>query len=175
FTRSRPNKLSSGFTPLRNQQISGQESAVFTIPGSFQEKTRIEGQNQDHLQQEEEIVRTNDPEAVVFCGRSAQEPELAVNKSRISSPLSRNITPTQIDHNVVTSESNLKSDSLWLQMSQYAEQTQKQFAELETSHERMQILTAFMDKIVKNIQEGHAQLRKACEETNKRLNLVFEK
>ncbi|MBW0534959.1 hypothetical protein O181_074674 [Austropuccinia psidii MF-1] len=43
LTRSRPNKLSNSFTPLRNQQISGQESPFFTIPGSFQEKTRIEG------------------------------------------------------------------------------------------------------------------------------------
>ncbi|MBW0585278.1 hypothetical protein O181_124993 [Austropuccinia psidii MF-1] len=59
-------------------------------------------------------------------------------------------------------------------MSQYAEQTQKQFAELAASHNRMKILTASMDKIVKNLQEGHAQLRKASEETNKRLNLVFE-
>ncbi|MBW0474262.1 hypothetical protein O181_013977 [Austropuccinia psidii MF-1] len=50
----------------------------------------------------------------------------------------------------------------------------KQFAELEASHERMKILTASMDKIVKNLQEGHAQLSKASEETNKRLNLVFE-
>ncbi|MBW0554164.1 hypothetical protein O181_093879 [Austropuccinia psidii MF-1] len=31
-----------------------------------------------------------------------------------------------------------------------------------------------MDKIVKNLQEGHAQLRKASEETKKRPNLVFE-
>ncbi|MBW0469034.1 hypothetical protein O181_008749 [Austropuccinia psidii MF-1] len=31
-----------------------------------------------------------------------------------------------------------------------------------------------MDKIVKTLQEGHAQLRKASEETNKRLNQVFE-
>ncbi|MBW0558245.1 hypothetical protein O181_097960 [Austropuccinia psidii MF-1] len=31
-----------------------------------------------------------------------------------------------------------------------------------------------MDKIVKNLQEGHAQLGKASEETKKRLNLVFE-
>ncbi|MBW0589534.1 hypothetical protein O181_129249 [Austropuccinia psidii MF-1] len=31
-----------------------------------------------------------------------------------------------------------------------------------------------MDKIVKALQEGHAQLSKASEETNKRLNLVFE-
>ncbi|MBW0586656.1 hypothetical protein O181_126371 [Austropuccinia psidii MF-1] len=31
-----------------------------------------------------------------------------------------------------------------------------------------------MDKIVKTLQEGHAQLSKATEETNKRLNLLFE-
>ncbi|MBW0588872.1 hypothetical protein O181_128587 [Austropuccinia psidii MF-1] len=59
-------------------------------------------------------------------------------------------------------------------MSQYSEQTQKQFSELEASHERMKILTASMDKMVKKLQEGHDQLSKASEETNKRLNLVFE-
>ncbi|MBW0486304.1 hypothetical protein O181_026019 [Austropuccinia psidii MF-1] len=31
-----------------------------------------------------------------------------------------------------------------------------------------------MDKIVKTLQEGHAQFSKASEETNKRLNQVFE-
>ncbi|MBW0566382.1 hypothetical protein O181_106097 [Austropuccinia psidii MF-1] len=31
-----------------------------------------------------------------------------------------------------------------------------------------------MDEIIKNLQEGHPQLSKASEETNKRLNLVFE-
>ncbi|MBW0474782.1 hypothetical protein O181_014497 [Austropuccinia psidii MF-1] len=31
-----------------------------------------------------------------------------------------------------------------------------------------------MEKIVKALQEGHAQLSKASEEANKRLNLVFE-
>ncbi|MBW0547177.1 hypothetical protein O181_086892 [Austropuccinia psidii MF-1] len=59
-------------------------------------------------------------------------------------------------------------------MSQDAEQTQKQFAEHEASHERMKKLTASIDKIDKNLQEGHAQLSKASEETKKRLNLVFE-
>ncbi|MBW0590397.1 hypothetical protein O181_130112 [Austropuccinia psidii MF-1] len=59
-------------------------------------------------------------------------------------------------------------------MSQYAEQTQKQFVELQESQERMKELTASMDKIVKTLPEGHAQLRKASEETNKRLNQVFE-
>ncbi|MBW0488153.1 hypothetical protein O181_027868 [Austropuccinia psidii MF-1] len=174
LTRSRPNKLSSSFTPFRNQQISVQESLFLTIPGGFQERTRIQGQKQDHLNPEEERVRPNDPEAVGFGERSAQEPEVVVNNSRISILINRNITPTQTEHNVVTPNSNLKSDSLWLQMSQFAEKTQKQFAELQASHERMKTLTASMDKIGKTLQEGHAQLRKASEETNKRLNLVFE-
>ncbi|MBW0550515.1 hypothetical protein O181_090230 [Austropuccinia psidii MF-1] len=174
LTRSTPNQLSSGFTPLRNQKISGQESLFFTIPGSFQQKTRIQGQKQDHLQPKKERVRPNDPEAVGFCGRSAQEPEVVVHNSIISSPINRNITPTQIEHNVVTPESNLNSDALWFQMSQFAEKTQKQFAELEARHERMKTSTASMDKIVKSLEEGHAQLRKASEETNKRLNHVFE-
>ncbi|MBW0472176.1 hypothetical protein O181_011891 [Austropuccinia psidii MF-1] len=59
-------------------------------------------------------------------------------------------------------------------MSQYSEKTQKQFSELEVSHEKMKKLTASMAKIVKTLQEGHAQLIKASEQTNKRLNLVFE-
>ncbi|MBW0572572.1 hypothetical protein O181_112287 [Austropuccinia psidii MF-1] len=59
-------------------------------------------------------------------------------------------------------------------MSQYADQTQKQFAKLEESHERIKILTASMEKIVKNLQEGHAQLSKASEETKRRSDLVFE-
>ncbi|MBW0490298.1 hypothetical protein O181_030013 [Austropuccinia psidii MF-1] len=43
LTRSRQNQLSSSFTPFRNQQISRQELTFFTIPGSFQEKTRMQG------------------------------------------------------------------------------------------------------------------------------------
>ncbi|MBW0491638.1 hypothetical protein O181_031353 [Austropuccinia psidii MF-1] len=128
LTRSIPNQLSNGFTPFRNQHISGQESPFFTISGSFQEKTRIQSKKQDHLQPEEERVRPNDPEAVGFGERSTQEPEVAVHNSRISSPNNRNITPNQNEHSVVTPESKLNSDSLWLQMSQYAEQTQTQFA-----------------------------------------------
>ncbi|MBW0482824.1 hypothetical protein O181_022539 [Austropuccinia psidii MF-1] len=31
-----------------------------------------------------------------------------------------------------------------------------------------------MDKVVKTLQEGNSQLSKASEETNKRLNIVFE-
>ncbi|MBW0546878.1 hypothetical protein O181_086593 [Austropuccinia psidii MF-1] len=155
-------------TQTGHTQISGQQSPFFTIPQSFQEKKKIQGQKQDHLQPEEDRVRPYYPEAVGFSERNAQEPEVVVNNSRISSPLNRNITNTQIEHNVVTPESNLNSDALWLQMSQYSEQTQNGFAELAASHERMKILTASMDETVKHLQKGHAQLRKASEETNKR-------
>ncbi|MBW0524177.1 hypothetical protein O181_063892 [Austropuccinia psidii MF-1] len=144
---------SDSFRLTRNQLP---RVTILQNPRKFQEKTRIQGQKKDHVQPEEERGRPNDPEAVGFGERSAQEPEVVVNRSGISSPLNRNISPTQIEHNVVIPESNLKSDALCLQMSQYAEQTQKQFEELEASHERMKILTASMDKIVKNLQDGHA-------------------
>ncbi|MBW0481171.1 hypothetical protein O181_020886 [Austropuccinia psidii MF-1] len=121
-----------------------------------------------------ERFRPNDPETVGLCERSKQEPEVVVNNSKISSPLNINITPTQIEHNVVTPESNLNSNALWLQMSQFAYQTQKKFEELQASQEGMKSLTASMENIVKNLQEGNAQVSKASEETNKRLNLVFE-
>ncbi|MBW0492484.1 hypothetical protein O181_032199 [Austropuccinia psidii MF-1] len=59
-------------------------------------------------------------------------------------------------------------------MSQYSEKAQKKLAELEASHERMKILTASMDKIVKILQKRHSPLRKASEETKRGLNLIFE-
>ncbi|MBW0480830.1 hypothetical protein O181_020545 [Austropuccinia psidii MF-1] len=174
LTSIRPNQLSSSFTSFRNQQISGQESPFFTIPGSFQEKTRIQGQKQDLFQPKEDRVRLNDPEAVLLGERRAQEPEIVLNTSRISSPNNRDIIPNQSEQSVVTPDSNLNSDALWLQMSQYVEKSQKHFAELQESHERMKKFIAFMDKIVKTLQEGHNQLSKASEETNKRLNQVLE-
>ncbi|MBW0461251.1 hypothetical protein O181_000966 [Austropuccinia psidii MF-1] len=173
LTRSRPTLLSSGFAPFRNQQISVQESTLFTIPGSFQEKTRIKGQKQDFFQPKAERVRTNYQKSVRLGEISTKEPEIVLNTSRISSPNNRNITPTQNEHTVVTPESNFNSDALWLQMSQYAVQTKKQSLKLQESHLRMEKLTASIDKIVKTLEEGHAQLSKASEETNKRLNQVF--
>ncbi|MBW0513886.1 hypothetical protein O181_053601 [Austropuccinia psidii MF-1] len=102
LTRSRPNQLFSGFKLFRNQQISRQESQFFTIPGIFEDKTRINGKKQDHLQPKEESVRPNDPEAVGFGQRSTKETAVAVHNSRISRPINRNVTPTQIEHNGVT-------------------------------------------------------------------------
>ncbi|MBW0517528.1 hypothetical protein O181_057243 [Austropuccinia psidii MF-1] len=147
LTRGRPNQLSSGFTPFRNQQISGQESPFFTLPEGSRRRQGHKGKDNTSFHQ---------------------------RQREISSPLNRNITPTQIEHNAVSPESNLNSDALLLQMSQSSEQTQKQFAELEASHEGMKKLTASMDKVVRTLQEGHDQLSKASEETNKTLNIVFE-
>ncbi|MBW0475626.1 hypothetical protein O181_015341 [Austropuccinia psidii MF-1] len=93
LTRSRENQLSSGFTPFRNQKICGQESPFFTILGSFQEKTRTQGQKQDLFQPKAERVRPNDPEAVGLGERSTQEPEVVIHTSRISSPINKNRTP----------------------------------------------------------------------------------
>ncbi|MBW0489010.1 hypothetical protein O181_028725 [Austropuccinia psidii MF-1] len=159
--RSRRTQLSSGFTLFRHHQSSGQESKFFTIPGSFQQKIRIKGQKQDIFQPKAERVRPNDLEAVGIGEKSIQEPEIVVNTCRISSPNNRNITPTQNVHSVVTLERSLNSDALWLQMSQFEEETQKQFGELQESHERMKALTAAMNKSVKTLQEGYSQLSKA--------------
>ncbi|MBW0499590.1 hypothetical protein O181_039305 [Austropuccinia psidii MF-1] len=104
LTRSRPNQLSSIFKPFRDQQISGQQSPFFKIPGSFQEKTSIQGKKQDLFKPKAERVRPNDPEAVGLGERSKKEPEIVVHTSKISSPINRRITPTQIKHNVVTPE-----------------------------------------------------------------------
>ncbi|MBW0559895.1 hypothetical protein O181_099610 [Austropuccinia psidii MF-1] len=51
LTRSRPNQPSSGFTPFRHQQINDQESPIFTIPGGFQEKKRIQGEKKTSFSQ----------------------------------------------------------------------------------------------------------------------------
>ncbi|MBW0482060.1 hypothetical protein O181_021775 [Austropuccinia psidii MF-1] len=99
---------------------------------------------------------------------------MVVHTSRSISPINRNITPTKIEHNVFTPESNLNSAPLWLQISQFAEQTQKTFAELQDSHDRMEKLTASMNKIFKTLQEGNSQFSKASEETNKKPDQFFE-
>ncbi|MBW0491276.1 hypothetical protein O181_030991 [Austropuccinia psidii MF-1] len=172
--RSRQTQLYSGFTPFRKQQITGQESPFFTIPGIFQDRTRIQREKQHIFQPQEKRVRPNVPEGVGLGERSTQEPEIVLNNSRISSPIYRNITPTQNEHNVVTPESNLSSDRLGLQVSQSAVQNQEKFDELHRSNVRLQELTTLQEETIKSIKESCAKLSKASEKTNKRPNLVFE-
>ncbi|MBW0481810.1 hypothetical protein O181_021525 [Austropuccinia psidii MF-1] len=174
LTRSRPIKLSSGLTPFRHQQISGQESPFFTIPGRFQEKTRIQGQKQDIFQPKAERVRPNNPEAVELGERSTQDPEIAVNTPIISSPTNQNITSTQTENDVVTPESNLKSDKLWLKMSQFAVQTQEQLDDFKRLNEILKRNEILQEAKIKAIQESCAKLSNTSEEINKRLNQAFE-
>ncbi|MBW0474373.1 hypothetical protein O181_014088 [Austropuccinia psidii MF-1] len=115
-----------------------------TCDSRFQEKIRIQGQKQNFFQPKAERVRPNDSEAVGLGERSTQEQETAVNTSRISKSCYRNINPTQNEHIVVTPESNLNSDALWLQMSQ--------FSELQESHVRLEKLTSSMEEIVKPLK-----------------------
>ncbi|MBW0467684.1 hypothetical protein O181_007399 [Austropuccinia psidii MF-1] len=73
LTRSgKPTKLSSCFTPGRNQHISDQESPFFQIPGSIQEGETITGKEKAFFQPEEEIVRPYDPETAGTGERSTK-------------------------------------------------------------------------------------------------------
>ncbi|MBW0514281.1 hypothetical protein O181_053996 [Austropuccinia psidii MF-1] len=153
LTMSRPNQLSSGFTPFNNQQNSDQDSPLFTIPGSFQENTRIQGQKQELFQPKAERVRPNDPEAIAPGERSTQKPEIAVNTSRIRSPTNRNITPPQTEHNVFTPESNLNNDKLWLQMFQFAVQTEESLDSSKRLNEILQRNAILQEATIKAIQE----------------------
>ncbi|MBW0491503.1 hypothetical protein O181_031218 [Austropuccinia psidii MF-1] len=110
LTMSRPTQLSSGFTPLRNQKISGQDSPFFTIPGTFHERTRIKGQEKELFQPKAERVRTNYKEAVGLGERSPQGPKIVANTfNGIRTPAATNITLTKMEHSVVTPESNINS------------------------------------------------------------------
>ncbi|MBW0532167.1 hypothetical protein O181_071882 [Austropuccinia psidii MF-1] len=156
LTRSRTTQLSSGFIPFRRPQLSGQESPFFTIPGTFQEKTGIQREKQGLFQPQAEIVRPNDPESVGIGERSTQKPEIAVSTSRISIPTNKNITLTQNEHNAVTPESNLKSEQLWLQMSQFAMKKKEKFDELHRSNERVKELTKLHEATLKAIEKSCA-------------------
>ncbi|MBW0545229.1 hypothetical protein O181_084944 [Austropuccinia psidii MF-1] len=59
-------------------------------------------------------------------------------------------------------------------MSQFSLQTQESFDDLKRINERLQINAILQEATIKAIQESCAQLIKASEETNERLNQVFE-
>ncbi|MBW0576179.1 hypothetical protein O181_115894 [Austropuccinia psidii MF-1] len=115
-----PTRLPSGFTPLRNQQISDQESPYSGIQDRIQERKRIIGKQQEFFQPEVERVRSYDPETVGPFSRSTKKQQTVVNTSNAaSSPKIRNDISTQIKHNIVTPESTISSNTLWLQFSQF--------------------------------------------------------
>ncbi|MBW0537800.1 hypothetical protein O181_077515 [Austropuccinia psidii MF-1] len=146
-----PTRLPSGFTPLRHQQISDQESAYFPIPGIIQESKSIIGKEKDFFQPEAERVRFE-----------------------ASSPRIRNDVSTQIKHNFVTPESAISSNTLWFQFSQFEEQTQKEFERLHENVSRLQEVNTLQTKTINTLQEDYTKLSKASEETKRRLNQVLE-
>ncbi|MBW0527659.1 hypothetical protein O181_067374, partial [Austropuccinia psidii MF-1] len=68
-----PTKTFSGFTPVRHQEISDQESPYFPIPGRIQESKRIIGKEKDFFQPEGERVRSYYPELVGPSKRSTKK------------------------------------------------------------------------------------------------------
>ncbi|MBW0524522.1 hypothetical protein O181_064237 [Austropuccinia psidii MF-1] len=113
-----PMLITKGCNPTRQFRLLEEPTdqlprvTILHNPRQFPGEEKDKRDQKDHLQQKEERVRPKNPENVGFVERSAQELEVVVHYSRISSPVNRNITPTQIEHNVVTAESNLKSDAL---------------------------------------------------------------
>ncbi|MBW0530745.1 hypothetical protein O181_070460 [Austropuccinia psidii MF-1] len=106
-------RLPSGFTTLRHQQISDQESPYFPIPDRIQERKRIVGQEQDFFQPEAERVRSYDPEIVGPVTRTTKKQQGVVNTSNAaSSPKIRNHISIQLKHNVVIPESTISGNTL---------------------------------------------------------------
>ncbi|MBW0525544.1 hypothetical protein O181_065259 [Austropuccinia psidii MF-1] len=170
-----PTRLPSGFTPLRHQQISDQESPYFPIPDIIQERKRIIGQEQDFFQPEAERVRSYDPGIFGPVSRSTKKQQTVVNTSNAaSSPkISKDIS-TQMKHNFVIPESTISSNTLWLKFSQFVEQTQKEFERLHESISRLQEVFTLQTKTIHTLQEDYTELYKASGDTKRRLNKVLE-
>ncbi|MBW0491730.1 hypothetical protein O181_031445 [Austropuccinia psidii MF-1] len=134
-----PTKLPSGFTPLRHKYTSGQESPYLPIQDNIQDRRRIIGQEQDFFQPEEERVKPYGPEIVGPVERSTKKQQRVVNTSNEAiSPKIRNDVSAHIENNVVTPESTMSSNTLWLQFSQFLEQTHKEFEKLHENISRLQ-------------------------------------
>ncbi|MBW0567431.1 hypothetical protein O181_107146 [Austropuccinia psidii MF-1] len=154
-----PTRLPSGFTPLRHQQISDQESPYFPIQDRIQERKRIIGQEQDFFQPEAERVRSYDQEIVGPVTRSTKKQQTVVNTfNPASSPMIRNDISTQMKHNVMIPESTISSNTLSLQFSKFVEQTQKEFERLHESISRLQEVYTLQTKIIHTLQEDYTEL-----------------
>ncbi|MBW0553596.1 hypothetical protein O181_093311 [Austropuccinia psidii MF-1] len=170
-----PTRLPGGFTPLRNQQISDQESPYFPIPGRIQERKRIIGQEQDFFQPEEERFRSYDPEVVGTAERSTRKQQTVVSTSpEASSPKIRNDISTKIKHNSVIPESTISSNTLWPKFSQFVEKAQKEVEKLHESISRLQEVYTLQTKTIHTLQEDYTKLIKVSEETKRALNQVLQ-
>ncbi|MBW0524501.1 hypothetical protein O181_064216 [Austropuccinia psidii MF-1] len=170
-----PTRFPGGLTPLRHQHISDQELPYFPIPGRIQERKRIIGQEQYFFHTKEERVSSYDTEVVGPAERSTRKQQTAVSTSHEArSPKIRNDIKTQIKHNFVIPESNISSNTLWLQFSQSVGQTQKEVERLHESISRLQEVYTLQTKTIHTVQEDYTILSKASEETKRRINEVLE-
>ncbi|MBW0516439.1 hypothetical protein O181_056154 [Austropuccinia psidii MF-1] len=170
-----PTSLPCGFTPLRHQQISDQESPYFPTPDRIQERKRNIGKEKDFFQPEAERAGSYDPELAGPVARSTKKQQTDVNTSNAaSSPKIRNDISTQMKLNVVIPESTISSNTLWLQFLQFVEQTQKDFERLHKSISRFQEVYTLQTKTIHTLQEDYNELYKASEDTKRRLNQVLE-
>ncbi|MBW0518448.1 hypothetical protein O181_058163 [Austropuccinia psidii MF-1] len=170
-----PTRFPSGFTPLRHQQISDQESLCFPIQDTIQERKRIIGKEQDFFPQEDERVRSYDPEIAGSFARSTKKQQTVVNTSNEPSiPMIRNDIFTQMKQNFVIPESTISSNTLCLQFLQFVEQIQKEFERLHESISRLQDVYTLQTKTIHSLQEDYTELYKASEDSKRRLNQVLE-
>ncbi|MBW0548346.1 hypothetical protein O181_088061 [Austropuccinia psidii MF-1] len=170
-----PIRLPSGFTPLRHQQISDQESPCFPIPDRIQERKMIIRQEKDFFQPEAERVQSCDPEIVGPVSRSTKKQQTVVHTSNAArSSKIRNDISTQMKHNVVIPESTISSNTLWLKLSQFLEQTQKEFERLHEIISSLQEVYTLQTKTIHTLQEDYTELCKSSEYTKRRLNQVLE-
>ncbi|MBW0495435.1 hypothetical protein O181_035150 [Austropuccinia psidii MF-1] len=175
MTTGNPTRLPSGFKPLKHQQISDQQSPYFPIQDRIQERKRIIGQEQKFFQPEGERVRSYDPEIVGPVARSTKKQQTVINTSNAaSSPMITNDISTQMKQNVVIPESTIISNNLWLQFSQFLEQTQEEFERLHERISRLQEVYTLQTKTIHTLQEDYTELYKASEDTKRRLNDVLE-
>ncbi|MBW0586239.1 hypothetical protein O181_125954 [Austropuccinia psidii MF-1] len=107
--------------------------------------------------------------------KEVQKQQKAINTSNEGgSPKIRNDISTHIGHNVVTPESTISSNTLWLQFFQFVEQTQKVFERIHENISRLQKVNILQMKIINNVQEYYTRLSEASEETKRRPNQVLE-
>ncbi|MBW0490812.1 hypothetical protein O181_030527 [Austropuccinia psidii MF-1] len=121
------------------------------------------------------MARPYDQEIVGPSERSTKKQQNVVSTSdEASSPKVRNYISTHIGHNIVTPESTISSNTLWLQFSQLLEQTQKEFEILHENISRLQEVNTLQTKTINTLQEDYTKLSKASEERKRIPNQVLE-
>ncbi|MBW0470818.1 hypothetical protein O181_010533 [Austropuccinia psidii MF-1] len=99
----------------------------------------------------------------------------AVNTpDKINNPTITNDIPTQNEHSVVTPESSISRNELWLKIYKFAQKTQKEFEILHESIFRLKEVDKLQTKNFHTLQEDYTKLIRVSETTNRKLKQVLE-